>query len=167
MNINGYKIQHTLRELQHEREIIVSQFGSSLFSFEGETKAKPIELSNKYKACEKKIARLQTLQAEYNLKIQVVVQGEEMSLSEAIKRVGGAGRIEKLWRSSAKDAGLDRFERRERSRNKDEIYSQRTASVDECISQAKTAAKEASALREAIQVGNAQEWELELDPDLF
>lgn len=167
MKVTGYKFQHVLRELAHTRDIAATQFDEGLWVFEGEDKPNPQELMKTYNDTEMKIARLQTAQAEYNLQVMVTVNGEGMSLSEAVKRVGGAGRMEKMWRSVAKNTGRDRFDRYERTRKNDEVRATRTVSVSDAINLAREAAKFASALREAIQVGNATEIDMKLDPSLF
>lgn len=166
MKVTGYKFQHALRELAHTRDIAAGQFDSSLKFFPGDAKPDPKAVMAKYLDAEAKIARLQTGQAHYNLKVRVKVLDTTMTLSEAVKLVGGAGRAEKMWRSVAapkKDRyGYDRDERTEGT-----IVAQRTMTPDEAGDLAKQAARWASALREAIQVGNATDVEIELEPGLF
>lgn len=166
MKVTGYKLQHTLRELTHTRDIAAGQFDNSLKFFPGDEKGDPKAVMAAYLEAEAKIARLQTGQALYNLKVPVDVLGKRMTLSEAVKLVGGAGRAEKMWRSVAapkKDRyGYDRDERTEGT-----IVAQRTITPVEAAALAKEAARWASALREAIQTGNAVEVEIELDPALF
>ena len=154
MKVTGYKLQHTLRELSHTRDIAAGQFDSSLKFFPGDEKGDPKAVMAAYLEAEAKIARLQTGQALYNLKVQVDVLGKRMTLSEAVKLVGGAGRAEKMWRSVA-------------APKKDPIIAQRTITPMEAAALAKEAARWASALREAIQTGNAVEVEIELDTALF
>jgi len=167
MKITGYKLQHTLRELAHRRDTAAARFPKSLWRFEDEDKPSPEEVMAAYREAEESIAKLQTAQGKYNLAITVNVMGEEMTLSEAIKRVGGAGRMEKMWRGfaapkkdrygyddpSTRDSGVER--------------AQRQVSEDDAAGYAQKAARFASSLREAIQVANATEVEIELDPALF
>lgn len=168
MEVTGYKLQHTVRELTHRRDIAASQFSESLYKFEGDSTPSPTFFMEIYLDCEQKIARLQTAQQRYNLAVEVDVDGNKMTLSEAIKRVGGAGRAEKMWRSCASDKGRDRYHTREITRSKDEIRAERQVSVGTAMELARTAAKFASALRTAIQVGNATTLEVEgLEPSLF
>jgi hypothetical protein len=168
MEVTGYMFRHTLRELTHQRDIAAGQFSESLYAFEGDDTPHPDDLMSTYSMCEAKIAQLQTAQHEYNLRVKVEVQGREMSLSEAVKRVGGAGRAEKMWRSCAKDNGRDRYSRRETTRKADEERAVRQVSITDAMNRAKAAAKFASALRMAIETGNATKIEIEgLDPALF
>lgn len=157
LQVNGYKIQHTLRELQHRREMAATQFseGTFIFADEVEQTMGAQEAFDIFYDCEEKIARLQVIQAEYNLKNMCVVQGKEMSLHEAVKRVGGAGRAEKMWRT-ATTSGRDRWERRERTRSKDDVRATRAVPIPKCMENAKVAARYASALREAIQIANGK-----------
>ena len=166
MKVTGYKLQHALRELAHTSVIAAGQFDDSLTVFPDEKKPHPTKVMDDFQEAESKIARLQTFQAAYNLRVTVKVEGHTMTLSQAVKLVGGAGRIEKMWRSVAAPA-KDIYSRRD-TRDATSIVSQKTISTGEAAALAKAAARWASALREAIQVGNATELELdELDPALF
>lgn len=168
MKVTGYKLQHTLRELKHQRDIAAGQFSESLYAFEDETKPSPTSLMDTYQDCEAKIARIETAQQRYNMAVQVDVQGVSMPLSEAIKRIEGAGRAEKMWRTCAKDTGRDTYSLRETPRSKDEERAKRQVSVEDAMTFARKAAKFASALRMAVQVGNATEVEIEgLEPSAF
>ena len=166
MKVTGYKLQHALRELSHARDIAAGQFDDSLKVFPGEVKPKPQAIMTAYLGAEAKIAKLQTGQALYNLKVQVDVLGKRMTLSEAVKLVGGAGRSEKMWRSVAAPV-KDRYSYDKDTRDATAIVSQKTVSTVEAATLMKEAARWASALREAIQMGNATEIDIELDPELF
>jgi hypothetical protein len=167
MKITGYKLQHAIRELDHSRDIASQQFNEGQWSFEGEDKIHPSEAMTTFFDVENRIAKIQTVQAEYNLKVMVEVQGTQMTLAEAVKRVGGAGRMEKMWRSCAKNTGRDRYGYRENTRDPNQLVAKRAVSVGEAAHWAKKAARWASALREAIQVGNATVLDLDVDPAIF
>lgn len=164
MKVTGYKLQHKLRELHHERDIASAQFDKGKFAFPGEQKVTAKEAFARLQAVEKDIAKLQTAQTQYNLAITVEVSGESMTLCEAVKRVGGAGRMEKMWRSVAAPK-QDRFSYRNDDlvRDPSQERAEPTVTVAEAAALAKEAAKFASALREAIQVANATEIEIEID----
>jgi len=95
----------------------------------------------------------------YNLSVNVKVHEESMTLAEAIKRVGGVGRLEKLWRSVATPAesryGYD--DRRESS----VVVAVPTVSQDDAAKKASQHTKLASSFRAAIAVGNGSELEVE------
>jgi len=169
MKTTGYKLQHALRELHHTRDAAAGQFDQGKFTFEDDSKPTSKAAFDRYEAIEARIAKLQTAQARYNLAITVEVQGEDMSLAEAVKRVGGAGRMEKMWRSVAAPK-KDRYGGYgdENVRDAGQERAKPTCTVTEATGWAKTAARFASALREAIQVANAREIEIEsLDAALF
>lgn len=157
MKITGYKLQHRLRDLQQEREVYVNQFNDGLYVFPDDRKPLPSESFEKFRVLENEIAGLQTLQSRYNLTVQVKVGENVVSLMEAIKRVGGAGRQEKMWRSYAtNNPNKDRYYTRD-TRSADDIVAQRAMPLENIMEEAKRAAEYASQLREAIQIGNATE----------
>jgi len=172
MKIDGYKIQHTIRELEHQREIAASQFADSLYAFPGETKPETGKLAAIHQHCEESIARLQVVQARYNLQVQVDILRADgavllMSLHEAVKRVGGAGRMEKMWRSASKEP-KERFGYGgEHKREAGAEFSRRTVRLDIAIEHARFAARFANALRAAIQKANATEVDMDVDETLF
>jgi hypothetical protein len=163
MKTNGYRLQHALRELEHAREVAASQFNENVtqFASAGEKVALP-EVFARFTRLEKQIASVQTAQTTYNLGVEVNVLGEKMPLLQAVKLVGGAGRAEKMWRDTVKGK-KDRYAYNADQRSKDTEYAERAIPVEEAMKHAQHAARIASALREAIQVGNATEIELSLD----
>lgn len=171
MKTTGFQISYRLRELQDAREITTSQFNDSLFQFEAEagSKVSPVDLMRLLDEYERKIAALQVAQAQFNLAVRVDVLGRAMSLHEAVKLVGGAARIAKMWKDAAKNTGGNPYAYGgAQSRDKDHEYARRMVSVQECLEAATQANRWASALRQAIQLGNAVELEIEgLDPALF
>lgn len=164
MLITGYRLQHSIRELRTELEVVVGQFGESLMQYPEQPKPKPSELYPRIEELERRIAAVQTAQTQYNLTVKVTVDGREISLCQAVKMVGGAGRGEKMWRGFAVQK-KDRYALREDlSRDKDHVYAARVMSEEECLEEAKKAAKKAAELREAIQVANASELEVWMEP---
>ena len=168
MKITGYKLQHTLRELAHKRDTAAARFDKTLWKFEDEPKATPQEVMKTYRDAEGAIAQLQTAQGRYNLAITVNVLSESMTLAEAVKRIGGAGRMEKMWRSIAAPK-KDQYGYGDDGTTRDPNVERATRQVseEEAAVFAQQASRFASALREAIQVANATEIEIELDPVLF
>ena len=166
MKVTGYKLQHALRELAHMRDIAAGQFDDALKVFPGENKNRPQDIMETYLKAEADIAKLQTIQAEYNLRVKVTVLDKRMTLSEAVKFVGGAGRAEKMWRSVAAPT-KDRYGYDRDTRDASAVVAQKTITTAEAADLAKRAARVASALREAIQVGNSTEIEFELESGLL
>lgn len=171
MKVTGYRIQHALRELEAARELAHQQFTENVMQFDSqEDKLELPEVFGRFTTLERKIAQLQIQQATYNLGVQVQVGSETMSLHEAVKLVGGAGRAEKMWKDVVKGnkSSSSRYNFTPETRSKDQEYAKRSISVADALGHAKLAARMASSLRQAIQVGNATEVDLPgLDPSLL
>ena len=168
MRVTGYKIQHKLKELEQLKEVSAQQFNDNIMQFESQTEKMELpEVFATYTSLEKRIARLQAAQCLYNLSVDVNVLGEAMTLLEAVKLVGGAGRSEKMWKDVVKGNRTRHHGYGEQTRSKDQEYAVRSVSVQDAVGFAQQATKIAGALREAIQVGNATEVELDLDEKLF
>jgi len=170
MKVNGYKIQHRLKELKDRRDIAASQFSNELWQFDTDkdTKIHPNEAMATFADCEYKIAQLQVLQARYNLAVEVTAGVLTMTLHEAVKRIGGAGRMEKMWRTAAASSGVGNYGySRPMERSKEKEYAQRMISVEECMDSSNAASKFAASLRESIQLGNAKTIEMKVDAALF
>lgn len=168
MKVTGYKIQHKLKELEQLKEVSAQQFNDNIMQFESQNEKMELpEVFATYTALEKRIARLQAAQCLYNLSVDVNVLGETMTLLEAVKLVGGAGRSEKMWKDVVKGNRARHHGYGEQTRSKDQEYAVRSVSVADAVGFAQQATKIAGSLREAIQVGNATEVELDLDEKLF
>lgn len=170
MDVTGFLLREAIRRYELRRRVAANQFDDSLTQFEGETKRSPESITEDFVAAERAIATLQAAQSRYNLLVEVDVLGEKMTLCEAVKRIGGAGRIEKMWRTAAggkKDRyGYDRDE----VRRADEVRANRTVSVEDAMKRASRLASQASAIRAAIATGNGRALsteQIELDPTLL
>jgi len=174
VKINGFRIQSTLRDFELKKQAAKAAFEDSLHFFENESKTHPAKVMEAYADAEHKIAALQELQARYNLTVSVLVRQDsptkaepnfvKMSLQEAVKLVGGASREEKLWREAAefKDKKQRYYDKDRTVREKDSIYARAAMTPSELTTQIRNAARFTSALREAIQVGNATTVELDV-----
>lgn len=169
MKTTGWQLKEALGAWELRKSAAEKLFPESLHKFKGEEKDSPESLVDSYLKAETAIAKLQVAQMRYNLAVKVKVGTEAlMTLAEAIKLVGGAGRVEKMWGSvnPAKNRaylpydGLTRDPTQERA--------EPTLNVKESTKLSEQARKRASAFRTAINSGNAQEVEIEdLDPALF
>jgi len=83
-----------------------------------------------------------------------VVLGKTMSLGEAVKRIGGSGRIEKMWRAFASNTVRDRYDRMKTERNKESELRREPFSFDLYL-KSNDAARVAGALRSAVAEGNS------------
>lgn len=177
MKVNGYRIQQALKTASHLRDVAAAQFDDGKTVFPGEEKVTSEEAFRRFVEAENRIARLQTAQSAYNHAVMVdaVVPGEgvsniitrRMPLAEAIRRVGAAGRMEKMWRSVAVNR-TDRYSYRDEGvRDKDSVYATKTTSPGRATEFALAFSRYAGRLREAIQLGNATELEMDVDESLF
>jgi hypothetical protein len=170
MKITGYAIREALRRWQLRRDTAESQFTGTLLRFEDEKKPSPQEIIKLTLEAETAIARLQLLQTRYNLAVTISVDGigSHLTLLECIKRFGGLGRVEKLWRVASTEKS-DRYAFADRSvRDKDQIVAQRAISYEDAARQTIESGRTLGKLREAVAVGNAREMEFEdFDAALF
>ena len=168
MKVTGYQIREAIKRHELARDTAVQMFKKSQHVFEDEEKVHPRDVMKQFKASEEAVVDLQEAQQKYNLTVTVDVQGSKMTLCSAVKRLGGAGRAEKLWRDSVVEKE-DRYAMRENlERNKDVVRAKKVLTFDEAIDSANKAAGFAGALRAAVAMGNSKEMEVEgLDSSLF
>lgn len=170
MKVNGFQLQQAIREAKAERDQWAGQFDGSLKAFPDEQKPHPRAVSGEFMLAERRLAQLQVAQTRFNLSVTVEALGVKMPLLEAIKRVGGAGRHEKMWRSAASPAKRGRhvyYNDEPDTRDKDAVVAKRVLTFDEAATERRDAAKEANDLRAAIQMGNAQTVDIEIDEGLM
>lgn len=169
MKVTGLQLQFAIRETRETIKLLAGEFSDSLHAFPDEDKTTPVEVMAAFDAAERRLCALQTAQGRYNLAQTVSVQGERMTLSEAIKRVGGAGRAEGMWKSACTGAKRDRYSYRDNlTRSTDEVRARRTISNKDAVAAARKAGRYHTALRNAITVANTKEIEIEgLDPVWF
>ena len=169
MKITGYRLREAIKMHEIRRNTSAAQFDLSLRVFKGEETLHPQVIAKNFLTAEQSIARLQEAQARYNLAVSVVVLNETMTLCEAVKRTGGANRLEALWREAAggkKDRyhGLGREEERDPTKER----ARATMTIADITKEAQAASKFAGALRGAIATANTQEVEVQdLDAALF
>jgi len=157
MLVTGYMLKEALKMKALELTTIQTQFDESLYRFEGEDKQHPKEVADAIRKLEAEIVELQTAQDYYNLNVKVDVTevGEQWPLCKAVKAVGGAGRVAKMWRTAAHGEKRDRWDRsRSMTRNKDDEVAMPTVTKPEALAEARATEKFASQLRNAIAVGN-------------
>jgi hypothetical protein len=158
--INGFQLREALKRWRIRRDVADKQFKDSLWGFaDDKDRPKPEEIAANFSQADMAIARLQELQQQFNSKVTIDVQGRTFTLVLAIKLVGGAGRVENMWRSAATDTGRNErygYSRAEMTRKQDEEHAQRRYDQKEAIKFSDEAARYASALRAGIATGNAQ-----------
>jgi len=172
MLISGYKLREALRNKRTLRDVLATRFNETLWQFIGDPSEtvnnRPQETADAFQEADQAVAMLEASQQFYNQQILVTISKQKMTLARAIKLVGGAGRLEKMWRSAATDTGRDRYSHRETTRKSDDVQATRMVSADDSIRLAQKAAGYASSLRSAIAEANAREIEIaDVSPDLI
>lgn len=156
MELTGYTISKAIRNWTTRRDTTKSMIDNpSWFSSNGDTQGLP-HLLERFEKADEAIAKLQVIQAGYNLGVKVTIPGEgELTLSEAVKRVGGIVRSEKMWKdfSTARRGDLD----------------QTSTKLDPnvAIKRATEKTKLISEFRSAIAIGNNVHTCMDVDASLF
>lgn len=163
MKVTGHILKDAIKRAVMMRDTTASLFDGSVHAFEGEDKETPIAVADRFARWDVEVAKLQTAQTQYNMTVMVEVDGNTMTLCEAVKRVGGAGRFEKMWRSVA-GVKKDRYSYRDESLTRDpnEIRAKRQISQADALKLANAAARHAATLRAAIAKGNLTEIEMDV-----
>ena len=164
MKINGYKLQTAIKQAQEQREFAEKRFHGGIFAFPGEKKPNPGATAVEIVKLEAKIARLQAAQASYNLQVQIVTDAGSLSLHQAVKLVGGAARIEKLWKEALSQVSGETVDRYGggRQRQADAIIATPQVSIEEAEAAANAASTYTRMLREKIAAANATEIDLDV-----
>lgn len=161
MQTDGYALREAIKQWELRKGAAEKAFPSSLHKFTNEEKDTPQQVVNTYLAAEDAISKLQVAQMRYNLMVKVVISGEEMSLAEAIKRVGGAGRIEKMWKTATPQERRHSFMDDALTRDPNQERAQTTLDPKAAVTLAAQAGKRSGAFRAAIAVANATKVEIE------
>lgn len=173
MKVTGHKLREAIKEWELRRDAAVELFDGSLAKFDDETKETPDEVMNNITSAEKAIARLQTVQIAYNLSISVDLGDEKVSLAEAVKRIGGAERTERMWRNAMRVVAPARSHVRNRlmyggAVAQSEEVARFTITQTQARDATSAASKYANKLRSAIAVANATEVDVtDLDSSLI
>jgi hypothetical protein len=169
MKTTGWALREALKMWELRKGAAEKLFPESLHKFKGEEKDSPQSLIETYLKAELAVARLQVAQMRYNLVVNVMVGDETMTLAEAVKRVGSAGRVEKMWGSIKPTRSRPSYMDNEPiTRDPTQERAEATLTVKESTKFAEAASKRAGAFRAAINTGNGREADIaDLDPGLF
>ena len=164
MQVTGYKIREAIQHWELKKEALQAEWGNSLSVYEDEDRRAPETIFEEIRQAELAVARLQTVQTQFNLAVKVDILGESISLCETVKRVGGAGRLKNLWAGATTPRrNFYGPEVRDPSMN----YAEATVTPKEVMDQQAKAQKYTNALRTAISTANAVTTNLDVDPKLF
>lgn len=168
MKVTGYQLREAIRRHELTRDTAYNMFQKVQHVFEGEKKVHPREVMQDFLRAEEAVVKLQEAQQKYNLEVSVDVQGQKLTLCSAVKRLGGAGRAEKMWR----DAVCEKKERygssyQQLERQEGTIVAQKVLGYEETLTAANKAAGYAGALRAAVALGNSTVVDISLDETLL
>lgn len=167
MKVSGLEIREALRQWALRRDAANKRFEEALTRYEDETKESPLEAETELILCEDAIAHLQTAQSYFNGQINVRVGTAEMKLTYAVKRVGGAARLEKLWHAQVKAKKVPAWESARTKRTKDQVKELSAMSIPEMVAQAQQASLFAGQVRSAVSWGTSQTLEIEFLKDEY
>ena len=170
MNVTGYALREALKLWELKRDALKDQVEASLYAFPGEEESVRAIVAD-LRDAEEATAEVQTVQAQYNASVTVFVPALERSitLTEAVKRLGGLEREERLWKWAATKASAQRvaYGTDDSVRKADEVRKQRVLSVDECVTEWVRATKATSAMRSAVAVANATARDIPVESGLL
>ncbi len=170
MTVTGNRILDALDFLRERVKTLDAQIQASLFAFEGEPPPQdPRDLMTELDGVQGRIARLQEVQSAYNLRVEVEVQGERISLQRVLQLVAAANRAKALWAKAAspEPANPYAYGMSTRTRDKDNEYAQAVVPLPEAQELVNAATRRALAFKQAIRSGNAREVEMDVEVDLF
>ncbi len=157
MKVNGHRLRQRINEAESVKAVLSAKFTDSKSKFPDEEKPDLVDVASQFEATDIRIARLQDIQTRYNLHVTVTVGGQTFSLREAVARLGGAGRLEKMWRSIATPSTRDRYSYSADTRDPNQLVSRPTMSADDALAHLKRTSRFASDLRAAIANANTTE----------
>lgn len=168
--VTGTQLRRAIKTWEARRDLAVGRFTPSLTAFNPNDEDKdPKQVAAEILQAETGLAKLLTAQGQYNLLVKVTVDTETVTLSEAIKRVGGLSRNAKRWKEAS--ARPKRPHWREDNdpavRDKDKEYAQRTVSFVDAGELGIQAEREAQKFRDAIGSANGTAVDVDLDGGLL
>ena len=169
MLITGRAIKRAMKRWREKRDSASEAFNESIMAFDDDEWVDPVVASEDFRAADQAICLLEVFQQDYNKRVMVSVDGEEMSLALAIKLVGGAGRLKNMWKSASARAPKDRYSRlcRDTSRRADEERATRRVSIKKASEKYQEVCDRQIAIQDAITIGNGVSIEMDIDPVLL
>lgn len=173
MKVTGYQLKEAIKRWEARKKPLLREFRNSFFRKPSQSGRLPLEIEKDIALVETSIASLQESQAKYNLAITVsyFLFGEEkrMSLMNAVKTIGGIGRMEGLWKaeSSKEEDPYDNQRLHYGATNTQYEWPKRTMLIKDIVETAAQKNAELTALRAGIAEANSKEFNLDIDSSLF
>lgn len=159
MYVNGYALRAALSEAKLRLDAQAKTFKDSLMAFPDEVKPDPVATEREISKLEWLISEIEVAQLGYNTSVSILLAWpgnapKTVTLAQAVKLMGPAGRLAKLWREAASPT-QDRYSYRETTRDKDAIVAHSTVGRAQAVELNSQRSKSLAALRAAIAAGNA------------
>lgn len=170
MQVNGFQIREAIKQHTLKREMAIKLFNDAGFLFPGEVKVSPIDRAKEVQQADEAVAKLETFQQAFNAIQIVLFDGQNITLSQAVKMIAGIGRLENLWKQYA-SKGLTGQDSSRRSygeasttvRKTDEQHATRTIDLETCVELATAFARKQAALRAQIASANGRQIDVPQD----
>lgn len=160
--VNGNRLRAYIKLYEMKLVALVATFDTQLNAFPGEEK-NPDKLMEEIVRLQKAIAVMQSWQAQYNVKVTAIVNGNPFSLSYLVKYLGMAGQTAKMWRSAIPKK--ERYGRDLTTRRTDEEIAVPVLSYEALVERAFEAQKLSNDIQSAIATANSIE--MEVPQELF
>lgn len=175
MKVNGVMLREAISLWEMRRDASAKRFPTAFYAKDAEVLSKkwesPSVFMDEFMVAEANIAKLQAVQARYNLDTTVsFMSGGEthkLSLCEAVKRQGGLNRAANMWKEQTKEIEDKYDSHRMAYGDKNGEYPARRMTHREVVDSTAKMVSLTAALRGAIAVGNTREMEFDIAPSLF
>jgi len=163
MKTTGWALREALKQQELRRDTAARAFLGTLKKFPDEQKQTPESVVEQLLAAEEAVAQIQVAQARYNLAVTVQFMDSTITLCEAVKRIGGIGRAEKMWRQAtgSKPDRYHSYGNADDVRDPTQVRAVVTITPQDAATRASAVAKLAGRLRAAIATANSKEVDIE------
>lgn len=170
MRVTGLWFRQRIKSLEADLRVLRTAFNQNLYQFPSdEDLLDPRKVQEEIWSKELAVTHLQALQAQYNLQVPIRVDGlPEMTLAQAVKLVGGAGRVEAAWKQAVGDDDEMGYlyGQSQRQRSREDEIAVKAVPDREALELFKRASRIAGALRSAIEIANTTEVEVDIPETL-
>jgi len=168
MKVNGYELREAVKRWTLRRDSLSSQFPEVLTKFPEDKVPTPQEVASQLLEAEQAICKLQGAQQVYNSGATVkLADGTVVTVSVAVKYLGGLARLEKLWKAAGVARKRYDYEDPRTTRDPNMVHATRQVSYQDATNQALAIARQIGDLKIAVAEANAVPRELDLEPSLF
>lgn len=162
LKVTGYKIREALRRWNLKRDVAYRSFKDCLKRFPDEVKPNPEDVMQEFKKIDHTIALLQVAQDSYNLAIKIDYCGNTVSLSLGVKLIGGAGRVDGMWREVVAPKE-DKYGTRDDVRSAGDVRVVSNILREVAVKLSEASSQYAAQLRNAVAAANAKEVEIDVE----